>query len=149
MKTKDFIETLQDKNYCVEVADDNDVCIRLLDGSAIAYISGACMGEFSIGTNVALIGDMEERAWLVEEIACFAATPIDRRVESKKYYLKHKWLELPGEDFLNADSDDLLLLSTKLAYGGCRTKFTKKEIESIKREYSTDLKDFEIIEVEE
>lgn len=149
MKIKDFIETLQDKNYCVEISGNDDMCIRSSDGFVLAHISGECMGEFTIGVNIAIIEDMEERAWLVEHIACFAATPIDRRFESKKYYLKHKWLGLPDEDFLNADSDDLLLLSTKLAYGGCRTQFTKKEIESIKREYSTDLKDFEIIEVEE
>ena len=148
MKIKDFIETLQDKNYCVEVAGNDDIYIRSSDGFVLAHISGECMGEFTIGVNIAIIEDMEERAWLVEHIACFATTPIDKRVESKKYYLKHKWLGLPDENFLNVDRDDLLFLSTKLYYGGCNTKFTEKEIESIKRKHNTDLKEFEIIEVD-
>lgn len=149
MKTKDFIETLQDKNYCVEVVDNKGVYVSLLDGSTLAYISSACMGELIISANISFIEDMEERAWLVEHIACFAATPIDNRFESKKYYVRHKWLGSPSGNFLNAYRDGLSLLSTKLAHDNCSTQFTEREIESLKRKNDTDLKDFEIIEVEE
>lgn len=149
MKINYFIKTLQDKNYCVEVVDNKGVYVSLLDGSTLAYISSACMGEFTIKANISLIEDMEERAWLVEHIACFAATSIDNRFESKKYYVRHKWLGFPDEIFLNANRDDLLFLNTKLPYDGCRTIFTEEEIESLKRKNDTDLKDFELIEVEE
>lgn len=40
------------------------------------------MGELIIRANISLIEDMEERAWLVEHIACFAATPIDERFDT-------------------------------------------------------------------
>lgn len=82
MKINYFIETLQDKNYCVEVVDNKGVYVNFLDGSTLAFIGSACMGELIIRANISLIEDMEERAWLVEHIACFAATPIDERFDT-------------------------------------------------------------------
>lgn len=149
MKINYFIKTLQDKNYCVEVVDNKGVYVSLSDGSTLAFIGSSCMGEFTIKANISLIEDMEERAWLVEHIACFAATPIDERVEDKKYCVKHKWLGLPYDNFLNVGCKGQLFLGSKYFISGRSTQFTEREIESLKRKNDTDLKDFEIIEVEE
>lgn len=149
MKIKEFIEAISYKNYDVKIAKDNSVFVLSSDGYTLAEISGVCMGKFSIQENIAIIESMEERACLIDWIACLAKTPIEERTESKKYYVRHKWLGFPDEIFLNANRDDLLFLNTKLPYGGCRTIFTEEEIESLKRKNDTDLKDFELIEVEE
>lgn len=71
--------------------------------------------------------------------------------EEQKYYLKHKWLYVNGNtNFLNVYSNGLGLgLNSKDNIEGYKTQFTKQEIEKIKKEYNTDLKDFEIIPVEE
>lgn len=67
--------------------------------------------------------------------------------KEKKFYLKHRWLEPESESYLNE------LTSYHYLYGKeerkeFKTKFTLKEIEEIKNKYDTDLKDFELIEVE-
>lgn len=74
------------------------------------------------------------------------------RVESKKYYLKHKFLGREGFNFLNyfrrsKTQAYLRLLSREETYRS-RTKFTDKEIEEIKAT-GFDLCNFERVEVED
>lgn len=82
----------------------------------------------------------------------FAETAIDYREEEKKFYLRHKWIF--DKDFymyLRKTSYD----DKKMSFGVVNfsrndgLQFTLKEIEEIKEKYNTDLKDFEMIEVEE
>lgn len=150
MKTKHFIETLQDKNYCVEVVDNKGVYVSLSDGSTLAFIGSACMGELIIRANISLIEDMEERAWLVEHIACFAKTPIDER-SAKKYYLKHRWFKKTPV-YLQHDemTDDYFSCENiKDTVRHWNNEFTVEQINKIKERFDTDLKDYAMIEVEE
>lgn len=82
----------------------------------------------------------------------FAETAIEAREEEKKFYLRHRWIF--DKDFYiylqKASYDDKKMSFGVINFSGNDgLKFTLKEIEEIKEKYNTDLKDFEIIEVEE
>ena len=80
----------------------------------------------------------------------YAATPLEDRVEEKKFYLKHRWmrningfsraLKIDIED----GTADVGIMCPSLGY---KNQFTKKEIEEIKEKFNTDLADFEEVEV--
>lgn len=79
-----------------------------------------------------------------------AETPPKKRQEEKKYYLKHRFLDSQQTDYLNFSREiGLFKLSTIEHYDNKQTQFTQEEIDEIKEKCNTDLKDFEIIEVEE
>ena len=81
----------------------------------------------------------------------FAETPLEDREQEKKFYLKHRWLK-NGEDYsyLNFEISGLYYsLNNKHEASWAKTKFTLEEIEEIKEKFDTDLKDFELMEVEE
>ena len=82
----------------------------------------------------------------------FAETPIEDREEEKKYYLKHRWIiDKSFYMYLQKPScyDDKMRLAFFDFSGNNDKKFTLKEIEEIKKKFDTDLKDFELVEVEE
>lgn len=66
-----------------------------------------------------------------------------------KYYLRHRFLEAGFFNYLNRDYRFPELFLNSEAQIHKQTQFTQKEINEIKEKYHTDLKDFEIIEVEE
>lgn len=83
----------------------------------------------------------------------FAETPPEDREEEKKFYLKHKWITSGGfymyvTHHTKPYGEVYELLSWR--YGEINgMQFTLKEIEKIKKEFDTDLKDFELVEVKE
>lgn len=79
----------------------------------------------------------------------FAETPPEDREEEKKFYLRHRWLaKWRGSNYLNFElSANYYGLNDKREETWVKTKFTLKEIEEIKEEFDTDLKDFELVEV--
>ena len=86
---------------------------------------------------------------LLKKAIELAETPIDEREEEKKYYLKHRFLNKYNSlDYINFIVSEEAILSNRYEDPPFRTKFTKAEIEELKGKYDTDLKDFEIIEVE-
>lgn len=80
-----------------------------------------------------------------------AQTPIPERKIGQKFYLKHRFLTgYNNESYFNESvSTDLTFLSDEYNKKFMQTEFTQEEIDEIKEKYKTDLKDFEIIEVEE
>lgn len=79
-----------------------------------------------------------------------AETPLEDRYEEKKYYLRHRFLNDKTENYLNFFRIiPGLDLGNKKQYKEIQTQFTKREIEKIKKDCKTDLKDFEQIEVGE
>lgn len=83
-----------------------------------------------------------------------AETPTGERIPEEKFYLKHRWMKYAGnkdvEKYYNLHIEtNLPYLGSKNQDGENQTQFTQKEINEIKEKYNTDLKDFEIIEVEE
>lgn len=70
--------------------------------------------------------------------------------QEQKYYIKHKWLEYKGYEYVGLVIRNLVLeLESEIEDEGRKTQFTLEEIEGIKKMYNTTLEDFEIIPVEE
>lgn len=90
---------------------------------------------------------------MIKAVVEFAETPVDEREKEKKFYLKHRWLISGGfymyvKHHTKPYGEVYELVSWRCGeINGMQ--FTLKEIEKIKKEFNTDLKDFEIIEVEE
>lgn len=81
----------------------------------------------------------------------YAETPLEDRYPEKKKYLRHRFLLKERDDsYLNYyRSLGTVDLSDRRQTEYIQTQFTQAEINEIKEKYDTDLKDFEIIEVEE
>ena len=121
--------------------------------------------EYEEYKNKIIIGKIKRRSIYIDNYVCMpqedfevikaaielAETPPEEREKEKKYYLRHRFLVEEGDcDCLNYDhSLQELNLSDIGQSKSTQTQFTKREIEEIKEKYDTDLKDFEIIEVEE
>lgn len=92
----------------------------------------------------------EARLEILEALYKLSRTPIDERRKDMEYYLKHRFLiDGYGDAFLtHTKSDDAWFLSDEGHFGNYQTQFTQDEIDEIKKKYNTDLKDFEIIEVD-
>ena len=70
--------------------------------------------------------------------------------QEQKYYIKHKWLEYKGYEYVGLIIGELVLeLESEIEDEGRKTQFTLEEIEGIKKMYNTTLEDFEIIPVKE
>lgn len=86
-------------------------------------------------------------------VICFelAQTPIPERKMGQKFYLRHKFLDRDEDvGYININvSTGSMFLSDRRDGEFLETQFTQEKIEEIKKEYNTDLKDFEIILVEE
>ena len=87
---------------------------------------------------------------LLKKAIELAETPLDEREEEKIYYLKYRFINkytaveyikrvITGEAILSDRHGDLVL----------QTKFTKAEIEELKKRFNIDLKDFDFIEAED
>ena len=87
---------------------------------------------------------------LLKKAIELAETPLDEREEEKKYYLKYRFINkytvvehikrvITGEAILSDRHGDLVL----------QTKFTKAEIEELKKRFNIDLNDFDFIEAED
>ena len=86
-------------------------------------------------------------------VACFefAQTPIPKREQKKRFYIRHKFLyKNTDTGYINIDiPNGYMILADKDEGLSMRTKFSQEEIDGMKKAYNTDLKDFEIIEVKE
>ena len=80
----------------------------------------------------------------------YAETPPEDREGEKKFYLKHRWLNLETDNYLHLDVEDgSCILDDDVEFEFTKIELTKKEIEEIKKKFNTDLKDFELVEVED
>ena len=70
------------------------------------------------------------------------------KMEPKKYYLKHRFLEKEGVNYLNQLSSGSFDLVTSVDSDIFKTKFTEDEIEEIEAR-GFDLRNFEKVEVED
>ena len=81
----------------------------------------------------------------------YAETPPEDREEEKKFYLKHRYFKSWNDrqyftfDYIHKCA----YVRSKLSICKAMQQFTLQEIEEIKEKYNTDLKDFELVEVEE
>jgi hypothetical protein len=80
----------------------------------------------------------------------YARTPLDKRRETQKFYLKFKLRTNQSGNFLNRNTTfDFFELNSKYNSNKFQTQFTQKEIDEMKEKFGVTLSDFEQIPVEE
>lgn len=153
MKYKEF------KDKINKIANDYNLILEVTENDFFLYLENEVEMLATISKSANCIIDTSYKGFLklpeslrqtlFDTIDELARTPISERGKEKKYYLKHRFLNGDVNQFLNRNLIDKRLdLSTKKDYAALQTKFTQEEIDEIKEKYDTDLKDFEIIEVE-
>ena len=118
MITNEFINTLRDRRYDVEVGNNNDIYIRNVGRVVLAYVSGRYRGVFAIEENAAVILNNDERLWLVDFISEYSKTPTENRELSFE--------KVKAKDFLKAGElyrNLLIMLATTKWH---RDNYTKK-----------------------
>lgn len=78
----------------------------------------------------------------------FAATDPEDREEEKKFYLRHRWMGNSWWKYLNQLDDGSYFIREGDLVPSLKNTFSLKEIEEIKKKFNTELKDFELVEVE-
>ena len=151
MKTKEFIKRVEELGYCVMNGEEY-YHIKDFDGEVIASINKLITFQICTDFNAwdELCDDLKKQ--LFDIISKYTSTPIDKREEEKMFYLRHRWIF--DKDFYiylqKASYDDREISLGVINFrGNDGLKFTLKEIGEIKKKFNTDLKDFELIEVEE
>ena len=149
MKTKEFIRRVEELGYFINKYVDYYE-IKDVDKNLIAVTNKIMF--LQLNTDYYQWDELCEidKKELFDLLIEYAKTPIEDREEEKKFYLRHKWLNLDTYNYLHLDVDDgscMLNDNEELSY--TKIKLTEKEIEDIKKKLGTDLADFELVEVEE
>lgn len=164
IKTKEFIKRVEKLGFCIEYSKNPfsniksncayDLITISVNNQVLVKIWTNCqyaISTVSDGHLDYLYGyDVEELYKLCFEYAC---TPVEDREEEKKYYLRHRWLTEGGfyrfvKHHTKAYGKKYELASW--TFGDTSDmQYTLKEIEEIKKKFDTDLKDFELVEVED
>lgn len=149
MKTKEFIKRVEELGYDVKLRNNYIQIIRDEFVAVVVYIDVM----YSIAFHQIIKTSWNNGDKLFDLIVEYAKTPVDKREEEKKFYLRHRWLT-SGSFYMYVKNYTKLYGEVyELVSWRCGEingmQFTLKEIEKIKKEFNTDLKDFEIIEVEE
>ena len=146
MKTKEFIKRVEELGYDVELYPSH-VFIKT---SNISVATVYTQRLYEIYTRSIVKVELTHKEELFDLIIKYAKTPIEEREEPKKYYLMHKWIQKNDYNYLTIDLDDTTYYLDDIeGYDWSENKFTHEEIDEIKEKYNTDLRDFDIVEVEE
>ena len=144
MKYKEFREYLKGTDF--EIKEDSaKVQVNMNDIVCVRISKTACR-EIIIPFTVVEPEEFE----LIRNALELAKTPLSEREEEKRCYLKYRFINkytavehikrvITGEAILSDRHGDLVL----------QTKFTKAEIEELKKRFNIDLKDFDFIEAED
>ena len=146
MKTKEFINGVNELGFGIIRAGSH---IDIMFNDFI--VAGVYTDQMHVMTFYSheklLLTNVDKLFHLLVE---YAETPPEDREEEKKFYLRHKWLNLDTDNYLHLDVDDgSCMLNDDEEFSFTKIKLTKKEIKEIKKKFDTDLADFELVEVEE
>lgn len=151
MKTKEFIKRVEELGFEAEEYESG-IYIKDRDGDCVTSVGSKC--EYMVDcswTGFMFLGETKRKS-LFELAFEYASTPINKRKEEKKFYLRHECLNRKnGLGYLNLLRDYYPLdfrLMDKRDKANWVTKFTDKDIEQIRDVYEFNLDDFEMIEVE-
>lgn len=147
MTTKEFIKAVKELGY--EAGMDDEWVSIVYKNKTLAHIFTKEL--YRMSSYFSNIDCGENAGILFALIFQYAITPIKDREEEKRYYLKHRWLQRYGKsNYLNIEAGgNYYGLNDIRDLEYVQTKFTLKEIEEIKKKFDTDLKDFELVEVED
>lgn len=146
MRTEEFIKRVEELGYDVELYPSHVV----ITTSNISVATVYTQRLYEINTRSIVKVELTHKEELFDLIIKYAKTPIEEREEPKKFYVRHKWMQTVGYNYLTIDIDDNTCCIDNIeGFDWTKNKFTHEEIDEIKEKYNTDLSDFEIVEVEE
>lgn len=149
MKTKEFIEKVEELGYSVSNTDYAEYLYN--KGDLLGLVQNNKQYKLTVYD---LFKEKNARE-LFNLCVEYARTPIKERGEEEKFYLQKmkSFYEVADDEscmFLKLDMEDNThFLSDVGQYDNCKTQFTQKEIDKIKEEQHTDLSEFKQIPVEE
>lgn len=151
MRTKEFTRRVEELGFVCEKAEEV-YFIYNKEGPKYASVCHNVPNQISNMKREWDFLDKEEQEKLFDLLIEYAKTPIEDREEEKKFYLRHRWIF--NKDFYmylqKTSYDDKKMSVRVLGFSdNDDIKFSEKEIEEIKEKFDTDLKDFELVEVEE
>lgn len=127
--------------------EEGDSCFYITSGDKV-YANVSKLDCYLIGTEYTAFKELKDRLKLdlLNTIYELAKTPISKRNPQQRYRIFLKLIPDSSFKYLckRCGSIDKLELDVE---SNIDSKFTLKEIDEIKEKYDTDLKDFEIIEV--
>lgn len=151
MRTEEFIKRVEELGFgtwitgnAVYISKGNDKTIARVEVHKTLSI------DFVYPSNRSL--EEEIRKKLFDLVVEYASTPVEDREEEKKFYLRHRLIQTDGcYMYLQKTSDDDKKMSVRVLgfSDNDDIKFSGKEIEEIKEKFDTDLKDFELLEVDD
>ena len=150
MKAKEVIKGIEKMKLQVDVTKDYLFVIHR-NGKTVANMN--LNRKFQMSTNFWAFQNMlteDEREKVYFLLTKLAETDPEDREEEKKYYLRHKWLNVGYSNYLNfyiTENDYQLFDKPNMEC--CKTQFTQEEIDEIKERFNTNLEDFEQIPVED
>ena len=144
MKTKEFIKRVKELGFkIIRVGSHIDI---IFNDFIVAGVYTDQMHVMTFYSHEKLLLTNVDK--LFELLVEYAETPPDKREEEKKFYLRHKWLNLDTDNYLHLDVDDgSCMLDDDEEFSYTKIKLTEKEIKEIKKKFNTDLADFELVEV--
>ena len=146
MKTKEFIKRVEELGYDVNLRNNYIQIIRYEFVAVVVYIDVM----YSIAFHQIIKTSWNNGDKLFDLIVEYAKTPVDKREEEKKFYLRHRWIKGCVIMYLYRNTlNGYCYLGDKKCRPHRQKMFTLKEIEEIKKKFNTDLTDFEMIEVED
>ena len=148
MKYSEFREYLKGTDFNVV---ENDVLIEVLprvykDGLSCVRIAKNTHRRVMLPSAV----EKPEQFELIRKALELAETPLSEREDEKRYYLKHRFINVNTDvEYINISITEKVTLDNRREDLDYKTKFTKAEIQKFKEKFDTDLRDFELIEAED
>ena len=151
MTYKELERQIQNINiaYGVQLrVSHNEQCVTIRDANWY-YVTVSNRVPYSLYISCIVFENLESnlRRDLLKAVYEFAQTPIDSRYLFPRFYISSKLTPNKTNRFLFKEFNNMDCLGWGYKDGE-HTEFTQSEIDYIKKKFNTDLKDFEITEVE-
>ena len=152
MRTKEFIKRVEELGFKVGI-NGGTACVLKNDYTTImrVEVDKTSAADCFYLSNRSLEEEIREK--LFDLLVEYAKTPIEDREEEKRFLVQHKFLVSVGSNPVNLvkykDKNNYRVIRCLLDNQFYQARFTLKEVEEIKKKFDTDLKDFELVEVEE
>lgn len=151
MKTSELKKILEERDFQVEITDINPFEIEIwYEGTIRALVNRDIVCSLRIeNTYEEMSGEL--RIFLFNVLCEYVNTPIKKRDDGKRYYIKHKWITYRNQMYLCCDdlADIYYLNDEPPVTGGITSKFTQEHINYIKSKYKTNLEDFIFVEAKD
>ena len=145
MTYEEFLKGVDELGFKVGNHFEN-LKITNVKNETVAYVHKENVGEVDTFHYGFKSLETSEKLKLLDLCVELAKTPLEER-ESKKYFLKHKFI-FDKQAYL-AKNEKYFWLMIKIRTDADYQQFTLDEIEGIKEKFGVTLEDWELVEVEE